>query len=93
MNGLMDQTRGGAVASGPIEALVPDVPLRSVAAHEGGCYTLAFDRCAARQAPAHCPCTASCAEPCTGLCLHATTLLAHPMSAYSQVHCPADAQR
>ena len=56
VNGLMDRTRGagggasagasvsGAVASGPIEAQVPDVPLRAVPAHEGGCYTLAFDR-------------------------------------------------
>ena len=48
VNGLMDRTRGGgAVASGPIESLVPDVPVRTLpGAHEGGCYTLAFDRCA-----------------------------------------------
>ena len=45
MNGLMDRTRGGAVASGPIESLVPDVSVRTLpGAHEGGCYTLAFDR-------------------------------------------------
>lgn len=43
VNGIMAKTKGAMMADA-IESLVPDVPLRSVPSHEGGCYTLAFDR-------------------------------------------------
>ena len=69
MNGLMDKTRagtGGAIASGPVEALVPDAPLRSVPAHEGGCYTIAFDR----HAGSHLSLSQG-PSPCAALCPHA----------------------
>lgn len=44
VNGILEKTKG-TLSHGAIESLVPDVPMRSVPAHEGGCYTLAFDRC------------------------------------------------
>ncbi len=71
MNGLMDKTRagtggGGAVAAGPVEALVPDAPLRSVPAHEGGCHTLAFDRRAGP--PSSGPQTGAALPACHGRC-------------------------
>ncbi|BDA45707.1 Autophagy-related protein 16-1 [Coccomyxa sp. Obi] len=49
VNGIMEKTKG-ALTHGAIESLVPDVPMRSVPAHEGGCYTLAFDRSGQRMA-------------------------------------------
>lgn len=52
VNGIMAKTKG-ALMHGAIESLIPDVPLRSVPSHDGGCYTLAFDRCADRQVPGH----------------------------------------
>ena len=52
VNGIMAKTKG-ALIHGAIESLIPDVPLRSVPSHDGGCYTLAFDRCADRQVPGH----------------------------------------
>ena len=44
VNGILEKTKG-TLAHSAIEALIPDTPMRSVPAHEGGCYTLAFDRC------------------------------------------------
>ncbi len=44
VNGILEKTKGN-LAHGAIESLIPDIPMRSVPAHEGGCYTLAFDRC------------------------------------------------
>ncbi|KAK9903907.1 hypothetical protein WJX75_000087 [Coccomyxa subellipsoidea] len=49
VNGIMAKTKG-ALMHGAIESLIPDVPLRSVPSHDGGCYTLAFDRSGQRMA-------------------------------------------
>jgi len=45
VNGLVEKTRGH-MSPTSIESVVPDAPLRTVGAHEGGAYTLAFDRSA-----------------------------------------------
>ncbi len=44
MNGLVEKSRGHMSAIASIESLVPDSPQRTVSAHEGGAYALAFDR-------------------------------------------------
>jgi len=36
----------GAAQALAVASVVPSGPLRSVAAHDGGCFALAFDRCA-----------------------------------------------
>ncbi len=43
VNGIVEKTRGH-ISHISIESIVPDAPLRTVSAHEGGAYTLAFDR-------------------------------------------------
>ena len=43
VNGIVEKTRSHITPSS-IESIVPDAPLRTVSAHEGGAYTLAFDR-------------------------------------------------
>lgn len=43
VNGLVEKTRGH-MSPVSIESIVPEAPLRTVSAHEGGAYTLAFDR-------------------------------------------------
>ena len=43
VNGLVEKTRGH-ISPVSIESIVPEAPLRTVSAHEGGAYTLAFDR-------------------------------------------------
>ena len=43
VNGIVEKTRNH-ISPTSIESIVPDAPLRTVSAHEGGAYTLAFDR-------------------------------------------------
>ena len=43
VNGMVEKTRNH-ISPASIESVVPDAPLRTVSAHEGGAYTLAYDR-------------------------------------------------
>ena len=43
VNGIVEKTRSH-INPASLESIVPDAPLRTISAHEGGAYTLAFDR-------------------------------------------------
>ena len=81
VNGIVEKTRNH-ISPTSIESIVPDAPLRTVSAHEGGAYTIAFDRYARPplsvlplESPSASTVTVSAASVCTQSACTATPII------------------